>query len=187
MITLDSEFKDKAITNLLSQSISEDMIAYKLQNKLTARNLLHFVIAYSYIFPKSGKIIPLIPLGELFFSQSSVIEPRNIVCQYVLMFESENDKTAFFNWTSRLGKRNRLLPGPEINTEMLPVYPISYELKTKPDHLSGETYNVLTEENLQDISWLEQRCSGRWYFHNNMLFFLDREPIMEWKLRKRDE
>jgi hypothetical protein len=92
MITLDSEFKDKAITNLLSQSISEDMIAYRLQNKLTARNLLHFVIAYSYIFPKSGKIIPLIPLGELFFSQSSVIEPRNIVCQYVLMFESETIK-----------------------------------------------------------------------------------------------
>lgn len=187
MIRLDSEFTEKAIGRLLQEEIEEGMITYTLEDQLNARSLLNFVISYRYIFSESGKIIPIMPLGELFYGKSTVVEPRNIESRYTLMFERPHDRDNFIKWGQRLEQRARLLPGPETNTEVVPVYPTPYELECKMDPYSDVTVYVLKEHHLKDIGWLERRCSERWYFQNNMLFFLDREPLMEWKLRKRDD
>lgn len=187
MVRLDKNFRLNAIDKSLSQNITDDMIMYTLPSKHASLNFIDLVICFQHMFPERGKIIPLIKLADLFAGGGSVLEPSKLIGQYSVLFEYQESIEYFKIWTRRLANQGSLLPGPEVNENTLPVYPIDYDIIERVDPQTFEEVACINGEHLADLGWLEQRCPGRWFFNNNMLFFFDRDVLMEWKLRYRDD
>lgn len=156
-------------------------------NDIGANEILHMVIIYKKVYQPVGQVSLLTDVFSL-MQNGPVADVRNINLPIYCVFNKQEDSIKFADWLHRTN--SNVLPSifDGGSSTFTPVYYEITDISSMHDFgMPGGTRFELTENNLNDISWLETHCKYPWYWNNHFLFFESEDDAMNFKLQCQNE